>query len=133
MEETRTMTPLKVAVKAHELTVHAHTRVDNYYRLGIYKVSPDHRLLADSLDAGGAEDYVVTFKDLASGEKLPGEIPNTNYSADWGNDSETITNLLACARYLIAEGYTSRDRLAMMGRSAGGLLSGTILNMGIEG
>jgi oligopeptidase B len=35
---------------------------------------------------------------------------------------------VACARELIAQGYTSPDRLALRGRSAGGLLVGAVLN-----
>ena len=61
-----------------------------YLNLGVYKVSPDHRLLAYSLDTDGAEDYVLYVKDLATGELLPDEIPNTYYWAEWGNDNETL-------------------------------------------
>ena len=62
----------------------------DYLNLGVYKVSPDHRLLAYSLDTSGAEDYVLQVKDLATGELLPDEIHNTYYSAEWGNDDETL-------------------------------------------
>jgi oligopeptidase B len=41
----------------------------------------------------------------------------------------TFTDFVACAEHLIASGYTSRDRLAMMGRSAGGMLMGAVLNL----
>jgi oligopeptidase B len=41
----------------------------------------------------------------------------------------TFTDYIACARHLIAEGYTSSDRLVAMGRSAGGLLMGAVTNM----
>ncbi len=41
----------------------------------------------------------------------------------------TFTDFIACAEHLIAEKYTSRDRLAIMGRSAGGLLMGAVLTM----
>ncbi len=44
----------------------------------------------------------------------------------------TFTDFIACARHLIKEGYTSRERLAIMGRSAGGLLIGAVLNMAPE-
>lgn len=62
----------------------------DYLNLGVYKVSPDHGLLAYSLDTNGAEDYVLYVKDLATGELLPDEIHNTYYSAEWGNDNETL-------------------------------------------
>ena len=41
----------------------------------------------------------------------------------------TFTDFIACAERLIAERYTSPARLAMMGRSAGGLLVGAVLNL----
>ena len=41
----------------------------------------------------------------------------------------TFTDFIACAEYLIAEKYTSPDRLAIMGGSAGGLLMGAVTNM----
>lgn len=62
----------------------------DYLNLGVYKVSPDHRLLAYSLDTSGSEDYVLYVKDLATGELLPDQIPNTYYSGEWGNDNETL-------------------------------------------
>ena len=41
----------------------------------------------------------------------------------------SFTDFIACAEHLIAEGYTSKDRLAVRGRSAGGLLMGSIVTM----
>jgi oligopeptidase B len=41
----------------------------------------------------------------------------------------SFTDFIACAEYLIAQKYTSADRLAMMGASAGGLLVGAVANM----
>jgi oligopeptidase B len=41
----------------------------------------------------------------------------------------TFTDFVASAEYLIAQGYGSKDRLAIEGRSAGGLLMGAVLNM----
>ena len=41
----------------------------------------------------------------------------------------TFTDFIACGEHLIAEGYTSRERLAIMGGSAGGLLMGAVTNM----
>ena len=45
------------------------------------------------------------------------------------NKKNTFTDFIACAEHLIAERYTSKDRLAIMGGSAGGLLVGTVLNL----
>ncbi len=41
----------------------------------------------------------------------------------------TFTDFVCCAEYLINEGYTTPDKLAMHGRSAGGLLIGAVVNM----
>ncbi|MEP0823079.1 MAG: S9 family peptidase [Ignavibacterium sp.] len=41
----------------------------------------------------------------------------------------TFTDFIACAEHLITNGYTSADRLAIQGGSAGGLLIGAVLNM----
>jgi len=41
----------------------------------------------------------------------------------------TFTDFIACAEHLIAARYTSTDRLAILGGSAGGLLVGAVLNM----
>ena len=45
------------------------------------------------------------------------------------NKHNTFTDFIAAAEHLIAEKYTSADRLAAMGRSAGGLLMGAVANM----
>ncbi|HZS06816.1 MAG TPA: S9 family peptidase [Blastocatellia bacterium] len=41
----------------------------------------------------------------------------------------TFTDFITCAEYLISEKYTSKDRLAITGGSAGGLLMGAVTNM----
>jgi oligopeptidase B len=41
----------------------------------------------------------------------------------------TFTDFIACAEHLIAEGYTQPAKLFAMGRSAGGLLMGAVVNM----
>lgn len=45
------------------------------------------------------------------------------------NKMNSFTDFICCAEHLIQEGYTSRGRLAIYGRSAGGLLIGAVLNM----
>ncbi|KAI3651108.1 hypothetical protein MP228_004589 [Amoeboaphelidium protococcarum] len=42
--------------------------------------------------------------------------------------TNTFDDFIACAEYLIKEGYTSKERLAIYGRSAGGLLIGAVVN-----
>jgi oligopeptidase B len=41
----------------------------------------------------------------------------------------TFTDFIACAEYLIAQRYTSKDRLTIEGGSAGGLLMGAVTNL----
>lgn len=41
----------------------------------------------------------------------------------------TFTDFIACARHLVAAGWTSTDRLIARGGSAGGLLMGAVVNM----
>ena len=61
-----------------------------YFRIGNYAVSPNHRLLAYSVDFEGDETYTIRVKDLDSGALLPDEIPNTYYSLEWANDNRTF-------------------------------------------
>ncbi len=41
----------------------------------------------------------------------------------------TFTDFIAVAEHLVKQGYTSKDKLAISGGSAGGLLMGTVVNM----
>lgn len=45
------------------------------------------------------------------------------------NKKNTFTDFIACSEHLIQEGYTSPDKLAIKGGSAGGLLMGAVTNM----
>ena len=61
-----------------------------YFRVGNFSASPDHRLLAYSVDYDGDEAYTIRVKNLATGELLADEIPNTYYSLEWANDNATF-------------------------------------------
>ncbi|MEO5924410.1 MAG: S9 family peptidase [Bryobacteraceae bacterium] len=61
-----------------------------YFRIGNFLVSPDGQLLAYSTDVLGDETYTIRVKNLATGELLPDEIPNTYYSLEWAADNETF-------------------------------------------
>jgi len=45
------------------------------------------------------------------------------------NKKNTFTDFIACANFLIQEGYTNSEKLFAMGGSAGGLLMGAVVNM----
>jgi oligopeptidase B len=62
----------------------------NYLGIGVFKVSPNHQLLAFSVDTNGSEAFTLYVKDLNTGKLLGDEIPNTSYSAVWANDNKTI-------------------------------------------
>jgi len=47
----------------------------------------------------------------------------------WLHKRNTFTDFIACAEHLITERYTSREKLAINGRSAGGLLMGAVTTM----
>ena len=59
----------------------------DYLRLGILKMSPNHKLLAYSLDTNGYENYTVYIKDLATNTLLDDRIEKTNYSLEWADNN----------------------------------------------
>jgi oligopeptidase B len=61
-----------------------------YLSLGILQVSPNHQILAYSLDTTGAEQYTLYFLDLNNQTLYPEIIPDTYYSSAWGNDNLTF-------------------------------------------
>jgi len=61
-----------------------------YFRVGVYEISPDHKLLAYSIDTTGSESYGLFIKDLATGQLFPEQIENTSYSVQWANDDQII-------------------------------------------
>jgi oligopeptidase B len=75
-----------------EILLDANTLAEGqkYFRLGNFAVSPDHRLLAYSVDLEGDESYTIYVKNLATGELLPDRIANTYYTLEWGNDNRTF-------------------------------------------
>jgi len=61
-----------------------------YFRLGAFEVSPDHRLLAWSADTSGAESFTLYVKELATGALLAETISNVSPGVAWANDSRTL-------------------------------------------
>ncbi|MGD0577564.1 MAG: S9 family peptidase [Bryobacteraceae bacterium] len=70
-----------------------------YFQLGVFEPSPDHMLLAWSVDTVGDEDFTIFVKDLRTGALLPDRISNTYYSLEWAADNRTFFyNVLDAAR-----------------------------------
>ncbi len=63
---------------------------DGFLALGAFAVSPDHRLLAYSLNHDGSESYTLRICDLERGEAIGEAIGNTSPSFAWASDSRTF-------------------------------------------
>ncbi|MBV4507953.1 S9 family peptidase [Pseudomonas sp. BW13M1] len=61
-----------------------------FLSLGAFSVSPDHGLLAYSLDTSGDEIYTLYVKDLASGALITLPFDDCDGSMTWANDSRTL-------------------------------------------
>ncbi len=61
----------------------------DYFALGGFSVSPDHRQLAYSVDVTGGERYELRFRDLTSGDDHPDVVPDVYYGLAWANDDRT--------------------------------------------
>eukprot|EP00462_Mataza_sp_D1_P020413 CAMPEP_0175147498 /NCGR_PEP_ID=MMETSP0087-20121206/16029_1 /TAXON_ID=136419 /ORGANISM="Unknown Unknown, Strain D1" /LENGTH=766 /DNA_ID=CAMNT_0016432701 /DNA_START=52 /DNA_END=2352 /DNA_ORIENTATION=- len=58
--------------------------------VGRVAVSPDHKVLAYSVDTSGYETYTIKFKVIATGEELPDTVEGTGRSVVWGRDNTEI-------------------------------------------
>jgi oligopeptidase B len=95
------------------------------YGYGSYGVSMDiffNSNIFSMVDRG----VVVAFAHIRGG----GEMGKAWHDAGrMMNKKTTFTDFTSCAEYLVANGYGSKDKLVIEGRSAGGLLMGAVLNM----
>ncbi len=62
----------------------------DYFSLGNFAVSPDHRWLVYSTDTTGGERYTMRFRDLSTGAESHESIDDTSYGAAWANDNATV-------------------------------------------
>src|SRR5262249_56657730 len=62
----------------------------SYFRLGGFAHSPDHRLLAWSVDETGSEFNTIRVRDLGSGADLPDTVPDATGGAVWSADGLTF-------------------------------------------
>jgi oligopeptidase B len=95
------------------------------YGYGSYEISMDptfSSLRLSLLDRG----FVFAIAHVRGG----GELGRSWYEkGKFAAKPNTFTDFVACARALIAEGWTSPDRLVARGGSAGGLLMGAVANL----
>ncbi len=61
-----------------------------YFDIGVFRVSPDHHLLAYSVDTAGSEEFTLYIKDLVNNRLLRDEIPNTSTGVEWAGDGKTL-------------------------------------------
>jgi len=78
------------AIEEILLDVNALAKGKGFLRLAAMTVSPDHRLLAYTVDTTGGERYTLRVKDLQGGTLLPDTIADTFGQVEWGNDSQTL-------------------------------------------
>ncbi|MCU1329623.1 MAG: oligopeptidase Serine peptidase family [Bryobacterales bacterium] len=61
-----------------------------YFSLAFHHVSPDGNTLAYAINTDGSEVFTLRFRDLRTGEEMPGQVAGVYYSATWANDSQTF-------------------------------------------
>ena len=61
-----------------------------FLSLGVFQVSPNHQILAYSIDTIGSEQYKLFFLDFNTFQFYPESISETNYSLAWANDNQTV-------------------------------------------
>lgn len=77
--------PEEVILDLNELSV-GH----DYFGLGAFRVSPDHSLLAYSVDTTGSEAFSLKVKDLSSGTLLPDTREEIFGNLEWSNDGRSL-------------------------------------------
>jgi len=101
------------------------TRPMLLYAYGSYGSSTDPSFSSNNLsllDRG----FIYAIAHIRGGQEMG------RYWYDQGkllNKKNTFTDFIAAADHLVQQGYTSKDKLAIRGGSAGGLLMGAVVNM----
>ncbi|MBL52134.1 MAG: oligopeptidase B [Candidatus Marinimicrobia bacterium] len=62
----------------------------DYLTLSAYKISPNEKLLAYTIDTSGAEKHKLIIKEINSGKIIDDQLCNLDGSVEWANDNETL-------------------------------------------
>jgi oligopeptidase B len=60
-----------------------------YFDVGLYRPSPDHRLLAYAVDTAGSEHYTLFFRTARAG-RVEDSLAMVDNSLEWGADGRTV-------------------------------------------
>lgn len=61
-----------------------------YFAVGTLKISPDHNIIAYSVDTSGAEKFELHFLNLETGIEFSETIASVTYGAAWAEDNKTV-------------------------------------------
>ena len=64
-----------------------------YYKLRTFKISPNQKFLAYSVDTTGYEKFFINIKDLETNETYSPGIENIGWNFEWGDDSTIFYNV----------------------------------------
>src|SRR5689334_15431841 len=82
----RTGGPETVLIDCNELA-----RGHAFFKLGAWRVSPNHRYVAYATDIGGSEAYRIRIRDLETGADLLASLEDTSGRMVWSQDSQALT------------------------------------------
>ena len=72
------------------LDVNAMATGHDFFQVADYDVSPSQKMLAWSEDTVGRRQYTIRFRNLATGETYPDEIPDVSGDMAWAADDRTL-------------------------------------------
>jgi oligopeptidase B len=72
------------------LDVNELSKGHDYYKVGNWSVSPNDNLLAFAEDPVGRREYIIRFKNLATGKYLPDRIEGAESDLAWANDNKSL-------------------------------------------